>query len=45
MVVEESIHVIFDEFNDSLQRKESVDDNVGLDFSIGRLQIEDRVHQ
>ena len=45
MVIEESIHVIFDEFNDSLQRKESVDDNVGLEFSIGRLQIEDRVHQ
>ena len=45
MVVEESIHVVFDESNDSLERRESVDDDVGLDFSIGRLQIEDRVHQ
>ena len=44
MVVEESIHVVFDESNDSPQRRESVDDNVGLDFSMGRLQIEDRVH-
>ena len=41
MVVEESIHVVFDESNDSLQRRESVDDDVGLDFSMGRLQIED----
>ena len=32
MLVEESIHVIFDEFNDSLERRESVDDDVGLDF-------------
>ena len=44
MVVKESIHVVFDEYNDSLQRRKSVDDNVGLDFSMGRLQIEDRVH-
>ena len=45
MVVEESIQIVFDESNDSLQRRESVDDDVGLDFSMGRLQIEDRVHQ
>ena len=45
MGVEESIHVVFDESNNSLQRKESVDDDVGLNFSIGRLQIVDRVHQ
>ena len=37
MVVEESIHVVFDE---SLQRRDSIDDDVGLDFSMGRLQIE-----
>ena len=37
MVVEESIHVVFDEFNDSLERRESVDDDVGLDFAMGRL--------
>ena len=35
MVVEESIHVVFDESNDSLQRRENVDDDVGLDFSMG----------
>ena len=45
IVVEESIHVVFDESNDSLHRTESVDDDIGLDFSMGRLQIEDRVHQ
>ena len=45
MVVEESIHVVFDESNDSLERRESVDDDVGLGFSMGRLQIEDEVHQ
>ena len=39
MVLEESIHVFFDEFNDSLQRRESVDDDVGFDFSMERLQI------
>ena len=36
MVVEESIHVVFDESNGSLKRRESVDDDVGLDFSMGR---------
>ena len=40
MVVEESIHVVFDESNKSLQGRES-DDDVGLDFSLGRLQIEE----
>ena len=45
MVVEKSIHVVFDESNDSLQRRESVGDDVGLEFSMERLQIEDRVHQ
>ena len=44
MVVEESIHVEFDEFIDSLQRRESVDDDVGLD-SMGRLQIENGIYQ
>ena len=39
MVLEESIHVFFDESNDSLQRRESVDDDVGFDFSTERLQI------
>ena len=45
MVIEESIHVVFDESNESLKRRESVNDDVGLDFSMGRLQIEDEVHQ
>ena len=45
MVVEESSHVVFDESNDSLKRRESVDEDVGLDFSMGRLQIEDGVYQ
>ena len=40
MVVEESIHVFYD-FNNSLHGRESVDDDVGYDFSMGRLQIED----
>ena len=41
----QSIHVAFDESNDSLQGRENVDDDVGLDFSMGRLQIEDKIHQ
>ena len=41
MVVEESIHVIFYESNNSLQGRESVDDDVRLDFTMGRLQIGD----
>ena len=45
MVVDESIHAVFDESNDYLERIESVDDDVGLDFSIGRLQIGDGFHQ
>ena len=45
MVVEESIYAVFDEYNDAVQRREIVDDDVGLDFSMGRLQIEDGVHQ
>ena len=45
LVVEDSIHVVFYESNDSLERRESVDDDVGLEFSMGRFQIEDGVHQ
>ena len=45
MVVEESVHVVFDESNESLERRESVNVDVGLDFSMGRLQIDDKVHQ
>ena len=45
MVVEEFVHVVFEESNDSLERGESIDDDVGLDFSMGRLQIEDGAHQ
>ena len=43
MVVEESIHFIFDESNNSLQERESVDDDLGLETSMGRFQIEDRI--
>ena len=42
MVVEKSIHVIFYESNNSFQGKDSVDDELGLDASMGRLQIENR---
>ncbi|RVW22169.1 hypothetical protein CK203_108839 [Vitis vinifera] len=45
MVVKESIHVIFDESNNFLQERESVDDGLGLETCIGRLQIEDRRQQ
>ena len=45
MVVEESIHVVFDESNDSLERNENINDDVGLDLSMGRLKIEDGDHQ
>ncbi|RVW69440.1 hypothetical protein CK203_062792 [Vitis vinifera] len=45
MVVEESIHVIFDESNNSLQERESFDDDLGLATSMGKLQIEDRRQQ
>ncbi|KAL6314503.1 hypothetical protein AAG906_025988 [Vitis piasezkii] len=45
MVVKESIHVIFDESNNSLQERESFDDDLGLETSMGKLQIEDRRQQ
>ena len=45
MVVKESIHVIFYESNNSLKEKESVDDYLGLETYMGRLQIEDRRQQ
>ena len=41
MVVEESIHVVFYESNNSLQGRESVVDDVGLNFSMGIVQIEE----
>ena len=42
MVVEESIHVVFYESNNSLQGRESVDDDVGIDFSKGDRFKEER---
>ncbi|RVW84451.1 Retrovirus-related Pol polyprotein from transposon RE1 [Vitis vinifera] len=45
MVVEESIHVIFDESNNSLQERESFDDDLGLETSMRKLQIEDKRQQ
>ena len=45
MVVQESVHVVFEESNESLERKENVDEDVGLGSFMGRLQIDDRVHQ
>ena len=45
MVVEESIHVIFYESINSFQEKESFDDDLGLETSMGKLQIEDRRQQ
>ena len=45
MVVNESIHVIFDESNNSLQEKESFDDDLGLETAMEKLQIEDRRQQ
>ena len=42
MVVEESIHVIFYKSNNSLQERESVDDDLDLETYMERLQIEDR---
>ncbi|KAL6327197.1 hypothetical protein AAG906_015236 [Vitis piasezkii] len=45
MVVEESIHVIFYESNNSLQERESFDDDLGLETSLGKLQIGDRRQQ
>ncbi|RVX11650.1 Retrovirus-related Pol polyprotein from transposon RE1 [Vitis vinifera] len=45
MVVEEFIHVIFYEYNNSLQERESFDDDLGLETSMGKLQIEDKRQQ
>ena len=45
MVVEEFIHVIFYESNNSLQERDSVDDDLGLETSMGRLKIENRRQQ
>ena len=42
IMVVESIHAIFYESNNFLQERESVDDDLGLKTSMGRLQIEDR---
>ena len=43
MVVEESIHFIFDESNNSLQERESFDDDSGLETSMGKFRIKDRI--
>ena len=40
-----SIHVIFYESNNSLQERESFDDDLGLETFMGKLQIEDRGQQ
>ena len=45
MVVEESIHVIFYESNNSLQERESFDDDLGSETSMGKLKIEYRRQQ
>ena len=45
MILEESIHVIFNESNNSLKERESFDDDLGLETSMGRFQIEDRRQQ
>ena len=45
MVVEESIHVICYESNNSLQERENFDDDLSLETSMGKLQIEDRRRQ
>ena len=42
MVLKESIHVIFDEPNNSLQERESIDYDLGLETYRGRLQSEKR---
>ena len=39
MVVEESVHLVFDESNESLERREIVNDDVGLDFSMGSCKL------
>ena len=45
MVVEESIYVIFYESNNSLQKRKSFDDDLGLETPMGKLQIEDKRQQ
>ena len=45
MVVEEFILLIFYESNNSLQERESFDDDLGLETSMGKLQIEDKRQQ
>ena len=45
MIVEEFIHVIFYESNHSLQDTKSFDDDLGLETSMEKLQIEDRRQQ
>ena len=45
MVVEKSIYVIFYESNNSVQERESFDDDLGLETSMGKLKIEDRRQQ
>nr|CAN77969.1 hypothetical protein VITISV_027333 [Vitis vinifera] len=45
MVVEESIHVIFYESNNSFQKRDSLNDDLSLETSMGKLQIEDRRQQ
>ena len=45
MAIEKSIHFIFYESNNSLQERESVDDDLGLETSMGRQQIEDKRQQ
>ena len=45
MVVEEFIHVIFYESNNSLQEKENFVDDLGLETSMGKLKIKDRRQQ
>ena len=42
MVVEKSIHVIFYELNNALQGKTNIDDDLGLEDYMRRLQIEER---
>ena len=34
--------LFFDEYNNSLQERESFDDDLGLETSMGKFQIEDR---
>ena len=45
MVIEEFIHVIVYESNNSLQERKSFDDDLGLETSMGKLQIEDKRQQ